>query len=293
MSNIPNIIVTEDDESLNHLMQRILQREGFITTGALSGSDAIERVAETEDPLLILDYGLPDMSGKDVIQTLSRKKKDVPFLLVTGKGNQHIAVDMMKRGAKDYIIKDEGFIEDLPLKVKSVLASLDWEKDVEAAEVTLQMKTYYNQMMLDRMPYVAITFNPHTNEIITSNEAAEKAGIVTGKKCSSHQSDSATACQWCNPPDLLEKGKELESVFEASGRLWNATWIPVDDNMSMVFASDISDLKETYLNVSSKKAELRNLTDMADGIDRNLSGLKNNLSRLANNLRQIKDKSDT
>ena len=290
MSTLSNIIVTEDDESLNHLMQKILRREGFKTEGAMSGSDAINRVTGSEDSLLLLDYGLPDMTGREVIQTLSQRKNNVPFVLVTGKGNEHIAVDMMKRGAMDYIIKDDGFIEELPVKVRSVLAALDWEKDIEEAEETLQEKSYYNQVLLDSMPYVAIMLNPVTNEIIASNAAAEKAGAVSGKNCSF--SSGGTACPWCNPPALLEKGDEHKSVFEAAGKIWDAKWIAMDDNMYMVFASDVTGRKEMFLEMKSKKNELKNLHDMANGIDRNLSGLKDNLKKLANNLTQIKNKSD-
>ena len=115
MGHLSNIIVTEDDESLNHLIQKILRREGFKTEGALNGADAIDKAVGNNDSLLLLDYGLPDMTGKDVVQALLRKKDHVPFMLVTGKGNEHIAVDMMKQGAMDYIVKDEGFIDSVSL----------------------------------------------------------------------------------------------------------------------------------------------------------------------------------
>jgi FixJ family two-component response regulator len=290
MSKLSNIIVTEDDESLNHLMQKILRREGFNTEGAMNGAEAIDRVAGREDALLLLDYGLPDMTGGEVIQSLSRNKNSVPFMLITGKGNEHIAVDMMKRGAKDYIIKDDSFIEQLPLKVKAVVSALDWEKDVEEAEETLQKKSYCNQVLLDSMPYVAIMVNPITNDIIASNAAAEKAGMVSGRKCSI--TNGGVTCPWCNPPVLMEKGEEHESVFKTAGRLWDAHWIAIDDNMYMVFAYEITDRKEIFQKAKSEIKELKDLTDMADGIDRNLSGLKDNLTRLADNLLHIKDKSD-
>ncbi len=290
MNNLSNIIVTEDDESLNHLMQKILRREGFTTEGAMNGAEAIDRVARNEDSLLILDYGLPDMTGGDVIQTLSRRKNRVPFVLITGKGNEHIAVDMMKRGAKDYIIKDDDFIKDLPVKVRSVISALDWEKDVQEAEETLQKKSYFNQVLLDSMPYVAIMLNPITHDIIASNVAAEKAGMVSGRTCS--KTHSGANCPWCNPPALLEKGEEHESVFKAVGRIWDAKWVAIDNSMFMVYAYDITDRTQIFQEVMSENKDLKALADMADGIDRNLSGLKDNLTTLADNLLQIKDKSD-
>lgn len=292
MSTLSNIIVTEDDEGLNHLIQKILQREGFTTEGALSGADAIKKATHSQDSLLLLDYGLPDMTGMEVVQTLLRTKDNVPFMLVTGKGNENIAVDMMKQGAMDYIIKDDGFIDQLPVKVRSVIAALDWKKDVDEVEETLQKKLYFNHMMLERMPYLALVIDPMTNEIIFSNGVAEKAGIISGKKCPKFVDDSMTPCPWCTPPALMARGDEHQAIFEALGKIWDATWMAVDDDMYMVFASDITDRKETYLEISSKKSELKNLADMADGLDKNLSGLKDNMQKLANNLLHIKDKSD-
>lgn len=295
MINLSSIIVTEDDKGLNHLMQKVLNREGFKTEGALNGADAIDRVAESKDSLLLLDYGLPDMTGMDVIQTLSRKKKKVPFVLVTGKGNENIAIDMMKRGAMDYIIKDDGFIEELPAKIRSVLAALDWEKDIEEAEETLQKKSYFNQILLESMPYMAIIINPITNEIIVSNEAAEKAGIVSGKKCASLDSDSGAPCKWCNPPAQMTRGEDYQIIIEASGKLWDATWMAIDDNMYMIFASDITDRKEMFLKVKSEKKDLSGMSDgfhSLNGLKDNLKKLEDNLKGLTNDLLQMKDKSD-
>lgn len=238
-----NIIVTEDDIVLNNLMQKILQREGFNTEGALNGADAIHRAAENQDSLLLLDYSLPDMTGKEVIEALSRTRSQVPFVLVTGEGNEHIAVDMMKTGAMDYIIKDDGFIDKLPEKIRSVLAKLHWEKDAEEADSALQKTSYYNQVMLDGMPYISMILDTITNEIVASNAAAEKAGLVAGKKCTIHDSDSVSPCPWCHPPVPLKTGEEHQSFIEGAGKMWHTTWTAIDDNMYLFFASDISELK--------------------------------------------------
>ncbi len=292
MSNLSNILVTEDDAVLNNLMQKVLQREGFDTEGALSGAEAIDKFSNGRDSLLLIDYGLPDMTGEDVIAALSEKStsSSIPFVLVTGMGNESIAVDMMKRGAMDYIIKDDVFIEELPVKVRSVLAALDQEKDIEEEEVLLQTKSYFNQVLLDSMPYIAIILNPVTKEIIASNRAAEQIRVVSGVNCLI--TSGGNMCPWCTPPDSLEKGAESDSVIEDAGKLWNAKWMAIDDNMYMVFAVDITDYKHMFKKGKSQKKALKDLSTVADGIDSNLSGLKDNLNKLANSLLQIKDRSE-
>jgi PAS domain S-box-containing protein len=134
----PPIIVVEDDESLNHLVQKILQKEGFQTQGALSGTEAIDMTSNCNEALMLLDYELKDMTGKEVIESLSKKNNNIPFVIVTGQGNEMIAVDMMKLGAVDYLVKGEGFIEILPHVIKRAVQELASKSTIKKAEEELR-----------------------------------------------------------------------------------------------------------------------------------------------------------
>ena len=67
-TNTPRmILVVEDDKGLSRLIQKHLQREGFQTECAISGADAISFVVNNKNIVMLLDYRLTDMSGKQVI----------------------------------------------------------------------------------------------------------------------------------------------------------------------------------------------------------------------------------
>jgi len=132
------ILVVEDDEGLNHLIQKTLQKEGYKTKSALTGTDAIAYVSDNQNIILLLDYLLPDMSGKLVIETLQQRKRPVPFIIMTGHGDEKIAVEMMKLDAKDYIVKDTGFTEILPQVIKRTVNELVQEKKLKAAKIALR-----------------------------------------------------------------------------------------------------------------------------------------------------------
>ncbi len=134
----PTIIVVEDDEGLNRLIQRTLQREGFRTEGVLNGADALARVADNRHSILLLDYDISDMNGKQLVETLIEKKYDVPFIIVTGQGNEQIAVEMMKLGAMDYIVKGNDFIDIFPHLVKRVVKELDYKNLLKKSEEDLR-----------------------------------------------------------------------------------------------------------------------------------------------------------
>jgi signal transduction histidine kinase len=138
------ILVVDDDEALCRLIQTNLQREGFHTRSALNGAEAIDWTIENSDALLLVDYRLPDMTGKQVIETVAQQRKlesasspTVPFIIMTGHGDERVAVEMMKLGARDYLVKDADFLDLLPAVVNQVIEQLEIEKRLSKAEEAL------------------------------------------------------------------------------------------------------------------------------------------------------------
>ena len=89
------VVVAEDGEGLNLLICRRLERHGLATIGVLSGADAIAAVQEHPDCLLLLDFVLPDMDGRKVVEELIARGRPVPFIVMTGHGDERVAVEMM------------------------------------------------------------------------------------------------------------------------------------------------------------------------------------------------------
>jgi len=162
------ILVVEDDEGLNRLIQKTLQRAGFSVEGALNGADAIARVVENRNVILLLDYLLPDMTGMELIETLAKRECSVPSIIMTGHGSEQIAVEMMKMGARDYIVKDSAFIDILPRVVERVCDDLDKEKRLVRAEEQLR----YQASLLENVSDAVISTD--MNFVIQSwNKSAE------------------------------------------------------------------------------------------------------------------------
>lgn len=128
------ILVVEDDEGLNFLVKKVLEREGFSVEQAFQGKDALEKVRKNPEMVLLLDFRLPDMFGKEVVQVLSDEGLDPSFIIMTVYGDEKTAVEMMKLGAKDYIIKDSSFTEFLPGVIFRVLKEIEREKKLTRAE---------------------------------------------------------------------------------------------------------------------------------------------------------------
>ncbi|MEW6426508.1 MAG: response regulator [Thermodesulfobacteriota bacterium] len=131
------VLVVEDDEGLNLLIVNALRRAGLRVEGVLGGGEALERTLADFSGLLLLDYQLTDMSGKELVERLAGAGKKIPFVLMTGHGDERIAVEMMKLGARDYLIKDSGFLDLLPRVVSRVAGELEKERRLAATEERL------------------------------------------------------------------------------------------------------------------------------------------------------------
>ena len=131
------LLVVDDDDGLCRLIEKKLQ--GVIAVSRCStGAAAVETCREESNVLLLLDYKLPDMTAAEVVDSINTSGLKVPFIIMTGNGDERIAVEMMKRGARDYLIKDTSFIEFLPSVVLGVAKELQTETRLRQAEESIQ-----------------------------------------------------------------------------------------------------------------------------------------------------------
>jgi diguanylate cyclase (GGDEF)-like protein len=116
------ILIVEDEPNIGDLERRRLEKAGFGVSIVSTGREAIERLRGDDLPdLLLIDVGLPDMSGIEVLREANRLGVRVPSVIVTGAGDEKIAVSAMKLGALDYVVKDAESIKRLPETCSEVL----------------------------------------------------------------------------------------------------------------------------------------------------------------------------
>jgi len=117
------ILIIEDEKDHAFLTKTILQQaskdyQPEYETDAIKG---LRRAIEEKPDIILCDYRLPDLTGLDILRELRKKGIDVPFIVVTASGNERIAVDFMKEGAYDYVLKDVAYVETLNLVIRKAL----------------------------------------------------------------------------------------------------------------------------------------------------------------------------
>jgi len=158
LSEKTKILVIEDDTALNHLIQKKLKSEGYITFGAHSDEEALKQIQNNNFELVLVDYILNNTDAKELINTLLKgHPKSIPFVIMTGNGDERIAVEMMKMGAMDYLVKDVAFLELLPSTVKQVLEHIQTKnnlnaslKELEKSELRYRLLTESTNDLIDK-----------------------------------------------------------------------------------------------------------------------------------------------
>jgi DNA-binding response OmpR family regulator len=99
------ILLVEDDRSLTQALQQALQKQGYSVNAVATGASALH-VIDVETPdIVILDLGLPDMDGIDVLKRTREKHVDLPILLLTARAHVDDKIAGLDSGADDYLAK--------------------------------------------------------------------------------------------------------------------------------------------------------------------------------------------
>lgn len=158
MSNNIKVLVVDDDRHIAELISLYLNKEGYKTREAYSGSMAVAEFARYSPNLVMLDLMLPEIDGYQVCREI-RKTSSVPIIMLTAKGETFDKVLGLELGADDYIVKPFEPKEMLA-RVKAVLRRYDIKnndtsKQIDMPNMSINPSTYqvtYHENILELPP---------------------------------------------------------------------------------------------------------------------------------------------
>lgn len=117
------VLYMEDDAGLARLLQKRLQRQNYSVEIAKNGDDGLAMLGKNPYDIVLVDYNMPSCDGIDVLRFIAELEAAPPVIMITGRGNEKVAVEALQLGASDYIVKDVemGYLELLPAVIKQVL----------------------------------------------------------------------------------------------------------------------------------------------------------------------------
>ncbi len=147
MDSAYDILVVDDDEVDRMAVRRALQRSDLACKihEVTDGTDAIAVLSQRAFDCVFLDYRLPDMDGLSLVQHLRQQGLRLPLIVLTGQGDEQIAVDLMKAGASDYLAKSRVTPASLSRLIHSALRV--YEAELATAKAQRELRRT-NQLLM-------------------------------------------------------------------------------------------------------------------------------------------------
>jgi two-component system, OmpR family, KDP operon response regulator KdpE len=143
-----SILVVDDEPQIRRFLRTSLVAQDYEVLEAENGLQALDSARRHKPDLMILDLGLPDIDGIDVIAQL-RAQSALPIIVLSSRDDEHIKVKALDLGADDYITKPFG-MEELTARVRAALRHRLQEQGVAAAIVTGDLKIDLVQRLVTR-----------------------------------------------------------------------------------------------------------------------------------------------
>ena len=162
------VLLIEDDIGIAELILEMLDDAGIKAAHSRNGKEARAWLEKGRPQLVLLDYSLPDISGAELVQQIGNMP---PFIVTTGSGDERVAVMMMKLGAMDYLVKDAGFLDALPLVIQQALRQIATQQQLVAAHKALKEKDAIYRVVIDTAQDGFWIVDPETLRILEVNDS--------------------------------------------------------------------------------------------------------------------------
>ncbi len=113
-----SILIVDDNREIRGILEEYLREEGYLAQGAADGKEALAKYAETPFDLIITDLNMPGMTGIELVKEIAKGENTTEFIIITGYASLDSAIESVKAGAFDYLVKPFR-IEELKVVIKN------------------------------------------------------------------------------------------------------------------------------------------------------------------------------
>jgi DNA-binding NtrC family response regulator len=118
----PVIFIVEDDPAFSRLTEKTLKASGYTNIKIYpTGEKCIDDIQNTKPDIVLQDFAMPGLNGIETMKKIKNIHPDTEFLFLSGQSSIKIAVETMKQGAFDYIVKDEVAQHNVTQKIGKIL----------------------------------------------------------------------------------------------------------------------------------------------------------------------------
>jgi response regulator RpfG family c-di-GMP phosphodiesterase len=193
----PRILVVDDEQVIREILADFLSMEGFWVRTAEDGSAALVELSRNQYDLVLSDLKMPNMGGLELLKAISEHTPNVITIIMTGFGTVETAIDAMKKGAYDYILK--------PFKVEEVVHTI--RRGLERQRLTAENLRLKEALSLYKV-----------SEAIASSLSLDGVmSTVTDAAVNEVNADAVTILLDDGEGNFFERAREANPAFHGDG----------------------------------------------------------------------------
>lgn len=220
------ILIVEDNQLDQLLVQRALSKSDLnYTSIAIDNRAAFLDALESFKPTIILcDYSIPQFGALDALDILNEKQSTIPLIIVTGTLSDEMAVECLKKGAADYVIKDK--IVRLPSAIKITLDLMQSQQEKHVAEERLRQNEKQLKAITDILPAAVVYITPELKFSFSNKVSTE----------------------WFHKPLV---GETVETIFgQKITNQIRKNFAALDQGEHVSFESTLHEIPKRYVNLT-------------------------------------------
>jgi two-component system sensor histidine kinase UhpB len=282
-------VLLEDDAHDAELIELELARNGFAVDWILTTGEANFRAALHPNPpdLVLADYTLPGFDGLAALKIVQAQCPDVPFIFVSGSLGEERAIEALKSGATDYVLKDR--LQRLPAVVRRALSEASDRRERHSAEIALEEQRLLLGTLIDNLPEMIYSVNTEGELTVVNRALLDVLGKtreqVLGRRLSEVWQEEPVLDVEAQSAQILRTGRSVTDqerawiAADGSVRWFTFTMVPLRDHGTVAgLVCTIREvtaqktLEQEILEISNR--EQRRLgSDLHDGLGQELTGL--------------------
>jgi two-component system, cell cycle sensor histidine kinase and response regulator CckA len=228
MSEPIRILYVDDYPLDRELVRDALEKEhgGFRVSEAASRVEFEAKLVAEDYDLVLSDFNILGFEGLQVLDAVRARAPHVPVIIVTGTGSEEVAVEAMKRGAADYVIKTTKHIQRLPQTIHAVLEKQRLHIEYEQTRAALEAEHNLLRALIDSIPDLIYVKDVTSRFVLVNTALARFLGMaapeeIVGKADLDYFPHELAAQYYAEEQAILQSGKPLinreESVVNQAG----------------------------------------------------------------------------
>lgn len=267
-ANTLHVLIVEDSPDDTLLLVQTLRRAGYEVTHQRVDTPEEMRATLEQGPwdLVLADYFMPRFSGLAALDLLKERGLDLPFIIVSGRVGEDAAVEAMRAGAHDYVMKDhlKRLIPAVERELREAKVRRDRAAERRRAEEALQAERQRLHGVLELLPAGVMLVTPEHRIVFANRFFRERFGELTGTRCFEALFHAAGPCVACGMQQVPEVSTLLEwETKAADGRTYHISHFPFTDSdgsrLTLAMGVDITERQRAEAELRSHREHLEEL----------------------------------